>query len=265
MLVNPPAPGRIAEEYPEDLYWHRPDTGVSLIAKLEKIYRESIFTTEIRKTKRFIGGGKMLDVGCGNGYVASLYRKHGFTVKGIDISGYAVDIARSFYNIDCIQAGFSAELFRKNEFDFVNMDYFLEHVPDPMKALADANSVLKTGGLLRLVIPNAESLQFNIFGRKWFNIEAPRHFHIFTPGLIMEILRVNGFSTIHKDHYSIKTNPPICASSFSTHLNPHMMVNAGYLNKLVFLILTWCCYPLTLLEGTLKKGATVTVFARKIS
>ena len=123
---------------------------------------------------------------------------------------------------------------------------------------------MKHDGLLRLVIPNAESYQFRLFRGRWFNIEAPRHFHIFTPRVIRQMLHINGYSVIHIDHYSIKTNPVVCASSFNMRLNPHTLTRAGLLLKLLFLILTWCCYPFTILEGIMKKGATITVFARKI-
>lgn len=264
-LINPPPQDQLADEYPEESYWYDPGSVKSFIAILEEKYREAIFTTEITKAIHFINSGRMLDVGCGSGYVASLYQKHGFTVTGIDISEHALNIARECYGIDCIHGEFSADHFGAGAFDFVNMDYFLEHVPRPMQVLADANRVLRENGLLRMAIPNAESLQFRVFGGRWFNIEAPRHLYIYTPRVIEKMLAINGFRLLHIDHYSVKTNPVVCASSFSKELNPHKLVKVGLPGKLAFLVLTWSCFPFTLLEGLLKKGAAITVFAQKVS
>lgn len=262
-LTNPPDAAQLAEHYPDESYWHDPGTAKSLISRLEEIYRRILFTTEITRTMRFIDCGKMLDVGCGSGYVAGLYKKRGFAVTGIDISEHALRIARECYGVDCAHGNFSADRFEKNSFDFVNMDYFLEHIPDPMRALADARAILRDGGILRLAIPNAESLQFKMFGKRWFNIEAPRHLYIFTPQVITKMLAANGLQLIHIDHFSIKTNPVVCASSFSLRLNPHKIVASGFGAKLALLALTWLCAPFTGIESALHKGATIVVFARK--
>ena len=61
----------------------------------------------------------------------------------------------------------------------------LEHLPDPMRHLEHAARLLVPGGVLIIAIPNPESLQARVFGRRWLHLDYPRHLvHIPTAPLL---------------------------------------------------------------------------------
>ena len=83
-------------------------------------------------------GERLLDVGCGAGFQLETFRHRGLTVTGLDPSPAMLDLAR-------IRLGGAAELlpgraedlpFEDNAFDVVTLIHCLEHVDDPLAALA---------------------------------------------------------------------------------------------------------------------------------
>ena len=95
-------------------------------------------------------GHKVLDVGCGGGFLTNDFARRGFSVTGVDISPESIRIAREHdvthkVNYDVADA---YELpYPDHSFDIVtNMD-FLEHVENPEIVVRECSRVLKPGGL----------------------------------------------------------------------------------------------------------------------
>ena len=70
---------------------------------------------------------------------------------------------------------------------------FFEHVSDPVKTLAEASRILKSGGLFVASVPNPSCLEARIFGSNWVGWERPRHLYLFTPTLLQRYLTDAGF------------------------------------------------------------------------
>ena len=66
----------------------------------------------------------------------------------------------------------------KHEFDHINISHCLEHLPNPIQVLSKLVSELKTGGILIIRSPVADSFSSRFFQGYWFGLEAPRHFAI---------------------------------------------------------------------------------------
>lgn len=262
-LQSPPTPEEMAREYPEDAYWSTPDARPGIAESVQQAYRNLIFREEIRRARSIVPPCTMLDAGCGNGFVAGIFAEYGYSVTGIDLSPVAVNIARQHYGIEAICGRFSAAAFPGKTFAFINMDYFLEHVPTPSQALMDASSLLQPGGWLRMTLPNADSIQAHMFGPRWFDIEAPRHYSLFAVPTIGRMLHSAGMTLRHVHHFSLKTNPVIMASSFFRSLNPHSIVAMGLPAKAAFFLMTLACMVPTTIESALRRGASITVFAQK--
>jgi len=64
-------------------------------------------------------------------------------------------------------------------FDAVTMFHVIEHLHDPISDLQQAYRLLKKGGLLVIVTPNAASLGHRVFAGDWVHLDPPRHLHIF--------------------------------------------------------------------------------------
>ena len=140
-----------------------------------------------------IQGGRLLEVGSGAGHLLHELLQLGWEVEGIDVDGAAVENARA--------KGLKASLgtlenlhFPDNHFDAVCMSHVIEHVHDPARLLQECHRILKPGGRLSLITPNAQSLCHRMFGSSWFALEPPRHLHIFTRSTMQRILSEAGFN-----------------------------------------------------------------------
>ena len=104
-------------------------------------------------------GAKVLDAGCGEGYVAIFMAQKGLYVEGIDIVDYHVQLAqRNIYTYGydkriSISRGdyHHLERFADETFDGVYTCETLVHATDPPKALSEFYRVLKPGGHLAML------------------------------------------------------------------------------------------------------------------
>jgi len=93
---------------------------------------------------------RVLDVGCGNGFIAGEFYKKGCRVVGLDLSEKGIDIARQTYP----QARFEVlaaddrvlENLVEEPFDIVISTEVVEHLYDPRSYAAGCFAALKPGG-----------------------------------------------------------------------------------------------------------------------
>lgn len=96
--------------------------------------------------------GRFLDIGCSYGELVGSFAGTGWQAAGIDVCASAVEEARR-QGLDCRVA--SLEGFRPDApFDAIAMSHVLEHVPDPLAALACIRKWLAPGGTLHIRVPN---------------------------------------------------------------------------------------------------------------
>jgi len=117
-------------------------------------------------------GKKVLDVGCGNGYVLSKYAIEGAEVYGIDITQQGIDLCRQrFLHLDLkgdFRVADAQEIpFPDNTFDCVCSMGVLHHVPDTQKALDEIYRVLKPGGRLIVMFYHRNSAKYRFKYRVW--------------------------------------------------------------------------------------------------
>lgn len=98
--------------------------------------------------------GKMLDVGCGTGYLMDLAKRKGFKVRGIDASHGMLRKAKEKYpslSGEIILSSADALPFPSDEFDLVVASGALCHIPAIEKAADEMSRVLKPGGIIRII------------------------------------------------------------------------------------------------------------------
>ena len=96
--------------------------------------------------------GKVLDVGCGVGYLLRAAQAEGWEVAGLDLDRAAVDIAKQA-GLDAHWAVADEMPFPKETFDVVTFLNVVEHLPWPHSTLEAIYRVLKPGGMLVLETP----------------------------------------------------------------------------------------------------------------
>ncbi|HSB04742.1 MAG TPA: class I SAM-dependent methyltransferase [Thermodesulfobacteriota bacterium] len=135
----------------------------------------------------FIKGGRILDIGCGNGTELYKLKAMGWDAYGVEMDGQASERARSrgisVYTGDLFGAAYPEQFFH-----VVRMSFVLEHLPNPRETLQEIRRILVSKGRIYISIQNARSLHYWLFGQRWFSLDVPRHLFTFTPKTIERLL-----------------------------------------------------------------------------
>lgn len=98
---------------------------------------------------------KLLDIGCGGGYLLEEAIKNGIRATGLEISESAIKKARNRAPKAKIIQGIAEKLpFKDKDFDIVVCLGSLEHFLSPRRALKEIARVLKDDGICCIVLPN---------------------------------------------------------------------------------------------------------------
>lgn len=143
----------------------------------------------------FVKNGLLLDVGCGNGNAMERFKERGWQVVGTDFDAKAVNEAKD-KGLDVHLGDLKELAFPGNTFDVVFLSHVIEHVPFPIDALSEYYRILKPGGYLIAITPNANSTSHKKFKHHWRGLEVPRHLQIFTPTSLADAAKKAGFTKV---------------------------------------------------------------------
>jgi len=137
------------------------------------------------------GENRLLDIGCGGGELLGRYRDLGWSVKGIEISPRACEVARA-RDLEIHQGTAFDAPFPTDSFDVVILSHVIEHVLDPVRFLARCGELLAPDGVLICATPNSRAMGLSRYGSCWYPLDAPRHLMLFDPGTIRRLAREAG-------------------------------------------------------------------------
>jgi SAM-dependent methyltransferase len=138
----------------------------------------------------------VLDVGCGNGENLAMLSAWGFSrASGVEWDERACEAARSL-GFEVRAGSAEAIPYEDASQDFVFLRHVIEHVLDLDRALSEVRRVLRQGGLVTFLTPNAQSRMHARFGRAWRGLEAPRHLRIFTPPSLAAVVARAGLEVV---------------------------------------------------------------------
>ncbi|HEY5260208.1 MAG TPA: bifunctional 2-polyprenyl-6-hydroxyphenol methylase/3-demethylubiquinol 3-O-methyltransferase UbiG, partial [Rhabdochlamydiaceae bacterium] len=129
-------------------------------------------------------GGRILDVGCGAGFLTNYLASRGFSVHGVDLSPSTLEIAEA-QNItgtaEYKLGNADALPYPNSTFDAVTAMDLLEHVENPEAVIAEASRVLKPGGLFFFHTFNRTPLSYLLIikGVEWCVRNTPERLHIY--------------------------------------------------------------------------------------
>lgn len=175
-----------------------PGPGARLVAGLAALYpglREHLdllvrYTAATEK-----GQGRLLDVGCGDGQSLEILADLGWVVSGVEVDPSAVEVARS-RGLDVRHGTLADAAFAEDTFDVVTSSHVIEHVHDPADFLAQSRRVLRPGGRLVTVTPNARAMLLGRHGSSWLALDPPRHLLLFTSSSLEALARATGFREV---------------------------------------------------------------------
>jgi SAM-dependent methyltransferase len=112
-------------------------------------------------------GKRVLDIGCGNGYVLRRYARHGAIVHGIDLTETALALSRRRFELDGVAGEFrrtdgNTVPYPDGSFDIVCSMGVLHHIEDPRPMLREAARVLTPGGELIVMLYHRNSWKYRV-------------------------------------------------------------------------------------------------------
>ncbi len=137
-----------------------------------------------------LSGGRLLDVGCGLGYLLSgldaKWERH-----GVEISSFAAKHAAKWGEIrngTLEQATYPAAYF-----DLVVLYHVIEHMDKPIQILREIRRILRPGGWLVLGTPDFDSGCARLFGARYRLLHDSTHVSLFTNESMHRLLRDEGY------------------------------------------------------------------------
>lgn len=176
---------------------------------------EERFNRAIRQVVlRYKKEGSALDVGSGSGDFLRCLRDGGFRVFGIEPSQTGSAYARSVHGIETFNGTVEAFVASgaSRTFDIVTLLNVLEHLQDPASVLLRSRQVLRSGGILVLVVPDArlhalvgetrrrlgfkDPFWMNAARHPLVGFDPPHHLCSFDPKTVSQLVNRCGFETI---------------------------------------------------------------------
>lgn len=191
------AVGDADEHYTEAYYGgeRRPDED-----RFEALAR-SVSTRRLERIEADLGRrGRILDVGCGTGFLLATAAARGWEAVGVEVSARAAAAARAHPGVEVHTGTLEDAPFAAASFDAITLSHVLEHVPDPIALLERISSLLVADGVLVLALPNADGFLHTVTNlvhrlRRRYGIDRfscslypPSHLYAFTSGSLVRAL-----------------------------------------------------------------------------
>lgn len=189
--------------------------------------------SQLRKVsiiKPWVGGGKLVDIGCGSGGFMNAWRSvcPGERVVGIESSPRAVEAAR-VRGLEVIETSIEVPLPEEiADGRLYTMWHVLEHLEDPVSTLTHIREIMAPEGKIVVVVPNAAATERTLFGAHTVAWDPPRHRWHFTPEGLTGLMNMTGLRVVER--FNMATDDLYDAvASLQWVLYPRVWMNPGSL------------------------------------
>ncbi|MCJ7563273.1 MAG: class I SAM-dependent methyltransferase [Candidatus Aminicenantes bacterium] len=164
--------------------------------------------------------GKLLDVGCADGYFLGLAQKRGWEPYGVEISDFYLEKAKKNLSEKSV---FGVPLkiakFPSNLFDAVTLLDVLDHLGDPRGELDEIGRILKKKGMLIARVRNGafHVLLDRLFEKNVFGIipvSTVFHLYGFDRHTLAILLKKANFSNIRIENSKLTGGNPYCQTKY---------------------------------------------------
>jgi 2-polyprenyl-3-methyl-5-hydroxy-6-metoxy-1,4-benzoquinol methylase len=171
-------------------------------ADLPATWRKGLEMQKDLLRHRLPPGARILEIGCGQGFLLGLLAQAGLAVRGIEPSRSATRSARAA-GLDVTEGYFTAANAPTGPFDAVVVSHVLEHVEHPAQFLADIAAVAP-GALLLLVQANWRGWVPRKTKSLWHAWAEGHHYWHFTPRGLQRWLVSRGCTPVVLEYSSLE-------------------------------------------------------------
>ena len=156
---------------------------------------ETLFSGTVPRT--------MIDIGGGNNLLSRFFMDRGWEATVFEPNADAADYLRHF-DLPVVESMFGeANRSLKHSYSFINIQFVLEHVLDPLGMLCQSADMLDAGGLIRVCVPN----DFSPGQLAWLSatgaeppwISYPDHINYFDFDSLARLLARAGLVVVSRD------------------------------------------------------------------
>jgi 2-polyprenyl-3-methyl-5-hydroxy-6-metoxy-1,4-benzoquinol methylase len=191
-----------------DNHWYQGlSDNADVSAKLARKYKTEMgdcYRSQYLILEKLIEGRKIVDVGCGLGVFLAIGVERGWDVYGVESSEYAAPFALNNYGIQYAQR---LDALPNNSFDIVRISHVLEHIPEPREFLDKLYLLLRSKGILAVMVPNREPFCATFVNKfRSFFTSEPRlsgaiypdmHVLGFCPNSLTRLVTQSGFEAVN--------------------------------------------------------------------
>ena len=280
-LTTPaPAGAEMAKYYPAVYY---ASTGGKRFPAVVELMQKLLYGRRVRRVERLHGDrkGRVLDVGCGPGFLLKRFQQSGWDAQGTELSEHSAAHARQTLGLPIHTGDLASARFPDAHFDAVVLWHVLEHVPCPQGTIAEVARILRPGGVLLVGVPNFGSWEARLAKNKWFHLDVPRHLNHFTVPTLTWMLASAGIKVKCESFFAPEYD---CFSFVQSALNRlglrhnllYQLLRQGrskvlqeeslfqiLATLLLAVPLTLASVPATLVAALLRQGTAVSFYAEK--
>ncbi len=120
-------------------------------------------------------GTRLVDYGCGDGSYLGTLQGKGFVLTGYEAEASQAERLTKLLGLPVHHSADALLAAVDGKAEVVVMHFVVEHLTDLDAGFETARRLLVPGGVFYFVVPHEHSLERRLFGRKWHNLDPPRH------------------------------------------------------------------------------------------
>jgi SAM-dependent methyltransferase len=194
--AQPPGNDRLEELYSAE-YFTQGGAGYPDYIGDERTHRRQA-RSYLRTIGKLGARGTLLDIGCAAGFFLDEARRHGWNVRGCELSSFAQAYAHNTLGLDVTRAGFLDDEFSPppHSFDIITLFNVLEHLRQPPLVAAKLFGLLRPGGHLVVETWDTHSWPARLLGPKWSTYAPPTVIYCFTKLALRYLFGVDQWSLV---------------------------------------------------------------------
>lgn len=192
-----PCPSSIGDFYPKNYRKY---------GKFTFLILNFLYSLNVKKWIKEFGEKKtVLEVGCGSGFMLSVFKKYGWQEFGLERNKEVAMHAKRQFDINVMCKNLNE--IKNKKFDLILLFNVLEHVDDPCLVIKECSRLLNKNGQIVVKVPNFDSWQSKLMKSNWFHLDVPRHLYHFNKAGLKKIIEDNNLQYTFKTSVSIEHDP----------------------------------------------------------